>query len=72
MTHRSRLRTFRLAATLAIFAALLGGAARCLADQDNDKNFFTTSTDSHTTTTSSTVDQRQSTGLMQNIVNGGD
>ena len=70
MTHRSRLRTFRLAATLAIFAAAAGGSRLALGAETGTT--FTISTDSHTTTTSSTIDQRQSTGLIQNIVNGGD
>lgn len=54
---------------LVLLAALLRGAARCLAQTGTT---FTASTASHTTTTSSTVDQRQSTGLIHNIVNGGD
>ena len=56
---------------LVLLAALLGGAARCLAAGSTNTT-FTTSTDSHTTTTASTVDQRQSTGLVQNIMNGSD
>ncbi len=61
---------FRVSRCLVASLVFLSGAAACLAVGGTTTD--TTSTTSHTTTTNVTVDQRTSTGVVQNIIAGGD